>query len=147
MNFNFTPRTFGWPAWMAMMGRLIGWVSLNLLFSCSTNDEPRTLLDQFVGTYVLQGDVRSALSLCKGLAEEKLKGELERLGGITPGPQSRPRNVSYSILREGSTATEADFLVQISIGAKEELRFNRAMSVNLSKSSGRWKVVNFDISD
>lgn len=134
-------------AWTTRGALLAGWVSLSLIIGCSNQTEPRSILDQFVATYVLQGDARAALPLCEGPAEEKLKGELEGLGGIAPGPQSRPRNVSYSIVREETAGAEADFLVQISIGAKEELNFNRAMSVNLSKSSGRWKVMNFDISD
>ena len=126
----------------------LGLFAVALLAACGGMKSPGSVADRFVDRYYVESDQQSALPLTTGVAQLRLRDELqltaEARHGPGPGMQIRPVRVYYtrkSLDGEGA-ARSAEYELDIRPQGGGELQ--RAAQLELAQEpDGTWRVTRF----
>lgn len=111
--------------------------------ACAKPSESEKISKDFMEAYYVHLDPKSAQSLSSGLAEEKLKHQLELLQGVAPDPSSDKPKVTYRMVSQDPSGanTEASYIYEVHSSAEDV--GGRKVFVKLRQADGKWTVSQF----
>lgn len=137
---------------MRHIRRCAGWsLILGFIFAvaCGGDNSAEGVAEEFLYRYFIELDQEHALELSSGLAEEKLREEMELLRGIRNDPnldlsEHRPF-IEYELVeRRSRDVGQEAFIYKIAISSKGGGKHFRQIVLTTTRVNGAWKVQNFD---
>ncbi|MFQ5708943.1 MAG: hypothetical protein ACE5HO_15910 [bacterium] len=126
-----------------------GLVSVLLVTGCGHDNSAKGVAEEFLYRYFIELNQQGALQVSEGLAQDKLKKEIELLKGVRSAPdldlsKSKPF-IDYKLMETRQMDEQAIALFyDVSIKSKGGDKYKRQVVLTTSPVNGVWKVVNFD---
>jgi len=115
---------------------------------CGAKNDPRAVADKFCYHYLIELNQDEALSLASGLAQQKLKEEIELLKGARLGAdelKSAKPFIDYEMRRrDDRTDSQVMFYYKIAIEPKTGGKIEEEVIISTVLEGGRWKVNNYE---
>ncbi len=117
--------------------------------SCGHKNSAEDVAEKFLYRYFIELNQRGALELSTGLAEDKLKKEIELLKGVRSAPdldlsQHKPF-IDYKLVNtQKRSDASISFFYDVTIKSKGGDEYKRQAVLTTVQIDGRWKVTNFD---
>lgn len=115
---------------------------------CGVKNDPRAVADQFCYHYLIELNQDEALSLASGLAQQKLKKEIELLKGARLGAdelQWAKPFIDYEMRRrDDRTDSQVMFYYKIAIEPKGGGKIEEEVIISTVLENGRWTVNNYE---
>ncbi|MFQ5823783.1 MAG: hypothetical protein ACE5JB_06990 [bacterium] len=123
---------------------------LNVSFiSCGYENSAEGVAEEFLYRYFIELNQQGALELSAGLAEDKLKNEIELLKSVRSDPdldlsQSKPF-IDYKLVNSQKRSDDSiAFFYDVTIQSKGGDEYKRQVVLTTVEIDGNWKVRNFD---
>lgn len=123
--------------------------SIFCFFYCGYENSAEGVAEEFLYRYFIELNQQGALELSSGLAEDKLKEEIELLKSVRSEPDldlSRHKpfidyKLTNSQMRSDNTIA---FFYDVTIESKGGDKYKRQVVLTTVEIDGKWKVQNFD---
>lgn len=119
-----------------------------IIGGCGTKNDPRDIADKFCYHYLIELNQEAALSLASGLAEEKLRKEIELLRGARTGADelhwAKPFTDYDLSRRVDQDNAHVMFYYLLTIEPKSGGKIKQEVLVSTVLENGQWKVNNYE---
>jgi len=110
--------------------------------ACAKPSESEKISKDFMEAYYVRLDPKAAQAMSSGLAEDKIKHQLELLQGVAPDPSSDKPKVNYRLVsKDPANADEASYIYEVHSNAEDIS--GRKVFVKLREANGKWTVSQF----
>jgi hypothetical protein len=120
-----------------------------MILGCSRNNSAQGVADQFMQAYYVQIDQAQALEFSTGLAQERLRQELQQVASLRRGnnlEQARPK-VSYALARTQPEGRQVLLVYDLTITLSQVKPILKKILIITEQLGDQWKVINFAESD
>lgn len=114
--------------------------------SCTQTSESEKIARDFIQSYYVQMDLNHVLPYTEGLARDRIKSQIDLLGGQMPGAAAQIPTVDYKLLSQSSEGSEAMSYIFL-ITPKVSDIGKRKVYVKLRQDGKNWKVSQYTEDD
>jgi hypothetical protein len=119
------------------------------LLGCSQSNSAQGVAERFVQAYYVQIDQAQALEFTTGLAQERLRQELQQVEPLRRGgglEQARPK-VSYTLARTQPEGQQVLLVYDLTITPPQVKPILKKILIITEQLGEQWKVINFAETD
>jgi hypothetical protein len=120
-----------------------------VLLGCSQSNSAQAVADQFMQAYYVRIDQTQALEVSTGLAQERLRQELQQVAPLRRGSsleQARPK-VSYTLARTQPEGRQVLLVYDLTITPPQVKPMLKKILIITEQLGDEWKVINFAETD
>jgi hypothetical protein len=128
---------------------VVTWCLAWVMLGCSRDQSAQGIADQFMQAYYVQIDQAQALQYTAGLADERLRQELQQVTLLRRGSsldQARPK-VSYTLARTQPEGRQVLLVYDLTITPSQVKPLLKKVLIITEQLGEQWKVINFAEAD